>query len=194
MVDSFEGVKIAAGDDVLQDIDMSRKAYVDKLPADQQKQLEELRKHNSEAMKANEVIRVLNADLKQVNSDIHDADGAHATAVAQLGASAARGDVDAKEKEIKAAKYTEIVTLMQKDTGLKPTEAILWADLGVGNVGLGNAGDKSKYDDAETAYKKAIDAETTSKKPRPEVIAMANAGLGEIYARSGKVSDANTAY
>jgi predicted Zn-dependent protease len=187
-------VKIAAGDDVLQDVDMSRKEYVDKLPPDQQKQLEELRKHNSEAMKSNEIIRVLNADLKTVNADIHDADAAHAGAAAQLGASASKGDLDAKEKEIKNAKYTEIVTLMQKDTGLRATEAILWADLGVGQTGLATAGDKSKYDDAETAYKKAIEVETASKKPRPEVIAMANAGLGEIYARNGKVSDANAAY
>jgi hypothetical protein len=55
--DHAEGVKISVGQDTLQDIDMSRKAYIDALPADQQKQLEELRKHNSEALKANEVIK-----------------------------------------------------------------------------------------------------------------------------------------
>jgi hypothetical protein len=37
MVDSFEGVKIVAGQDTLQDIDMSRKAFIDKLPPETQK-------------------------------------------------------------------------------------------------------------------------------------------------------------
>ena len=64
MVDSFDNVKVVAGQDTPQDIDMSRKAFIDKLPPEQQKQLEELRKHNSEALKTNEVIKALNADLK----------------------------------------------------------------------------------------------------------------------------------
>jgi hypothetical protein len=45
MVDSIPDVKIAAGQDLNLDDDMSRQAYVDKLPEDQKKQLEELRKH-----------------------------------------------------------------------------------------------------------------------------------------------------
>src|SRR5580698_3433084 len=93
MVDSFDGVKVVLGQDVAQDIDMSRKAFIDKLPPDQQKQLEELKKHNSEALKANEVIKNLNADLKVTTQDIKDADGAHATAVSTLGASAAKADI-----------------------------------------------------------------------------------------------------
>jgi hypothetical protein len=194
MVDSFDNVKITAGQDTLQDIDMSRQAFIDKLSPDQKKQLEEIKAHNSEAMKANEVVKNLNADLKTVNQDIHDADNARAAATQQLGASASKADLDAKEQEIKSTKFGEIVTLMQKDTGVRATEPILWADLGLGDVGLANAGQKAKYDDAETAYKKALDLETASKKPRPEVLAMANAGLGEIYARTGKVSDANTSY
>jgi hypothetical protein len=186
--DQFSGVKVTAGQDTLQDIDMSRKEYIEKLPAEQQKQLEDLRKHNSEAMKANEVIKNLNADLKTVNQDIKDADGAKAAATQQLGATAAKADVDAKEAEIKAAKYGDIETLMLKDTSMKPTESILWADLGLGQVGL------KKYPDAETSYKKALDLESTSKKPRPEISGMANAGLGEIYARTGKTPEANAAY
>jgi len=78
VVDSFDGVKVILGQDVLQDFDMSRKAYVDKLPAEQQKQLEELKKHNAEAMKANDVIKSLNADLRVVTQDIKDADAARA--------------------------------------------------------------------------------------------------------------------
>src|ERR1019366_7914012 len=97
MVDSFENVKMVVGQDVLQDIDMSRKEFIDKLPPEQQKALVELRKHNSEAMKANEVIKGLNADLRVVVQDVKDADGAHAAAAQQLGASAAKGDIDKKD-------------------------------------------------------------------------------------------------
>src|SRR5256885_15652759 len=132
MVDSIEGVKIEPGQDINVDDDMSRQAFVDKLPEEQRKQLEEIRKHNSEALKANEVIKNLNNDLKQVTTDIHDADTARATAQQQLGANAQRTDLDNKEKEIKTAKYTEIESLMQKDTQVRPTEPVLWAYLGLG--------------------------------------------------------------
>src|SRR6202021_2097648 len=49
-------------------------------------------------------------------------------------------------------------------------------------------------DDAITAYKKAVDLETAAKKPRMPVIGLAQAGLGEIYARQGKVPEANAAF
>jgi len=41
--DKFDNVKILVGQDTLQDFDMSRQAYVDALPADQKKQLEDLK-------------------------------------------------------------------------------------------------------------------------------------------------------
>ena len=188
MVDSFDGIKIVAGTDVLQDFDMSRKAFVEKLPADQQKQLEELRKHNSEAMKANEIIKNLNADLRLVSQAIHDADSARATAVQQLGAAATKAELDAKETEIKTAKYTEIETLMLKDTAAKPDASVLWAQLGQAQAGL------KKYDDAEATFKKVIEIEAASKKPNIAVQGLANSGLGEIYARTGKVPEASAAY
>jgi tetratricopeptide (TPR) repeat protein len=188
MVDSFDNVKVVAGQDTPQDIDMSRKAFIDKLPPEQQKQLEELRKHNSEALKTNEVIKALNADLKVTTQDIKDADGAHATAVQTLGAGAAKADVDAKEQEIRTAKYTEIETLMLKDTALKPDASILWAQLGQAQVGL------KKYDDAITTFKKTIDLENAAKAPKPQVLGLADSGLGEVYARTGKIQEANDAY
>jgi tetratricopeptide (TPR) repeat protein len=80
------------------------------------------------------------------------------------------------------------VTLMSKDTQLRPTESVLWAYLGQGQLGL------KKYDDAETAFKKALEQEAASKKPRPEIQGLANAGLGEIYARTNKPDQANTSY
>ena len=188
VVDSFDGIKIVVGQEVLQDIDMSRKEFVDKLPADQKKQLEEIKKHNSEAMKANEVIKNLNADLRLVAQDIKDADGAHATALQTLGATASKADIDAKEAEIKAAKYSEVEALMLKDTAAKPDASVLWAQMGQAQVGL------KKYDEAEATYKKALALETDSKKPNPAVQGLADSGLGEIYARTGKVPEANAAY
>ena len=187
-VDSFDGVKIVAGQDVNQDDDMSRKEYVDKLPADQQKQLVELRKHNSEAMKANEVIKSLNADLKQAGQDFADTNNAHDAAVQALGATASKADIEAKENEIRTAKYTEVETLMLKDTAAKPDASVLWAQLGQAQLGL------KKYDAAETTYKKVLDLEAASKKPNPQAQGAANVGLGEIYARTGKVPEANAAY
>ena len=188
MVDSFEAVKVVAGQDTLQDIDMSRQSYIDKLPEDTRKQLEDLRKHNAEALQANEVIKNLNNDLRQVSQDEKDAGQAHNLAMQQLGASASKADVDAKEAEIRTAKYTDMETLMTKDTAAKPDASVLWAQLGQAKLGL------KKYDEAETAFKKALEVDAAAKKQNPEIEGMANAGLGEVYARSGKVPEANAAY
>ena len=186
--DKLDNVKVTAGEDVAADFDMSRKEYVDALPPETKKQLEEMRKHNAEALKANAVIKNLNADLKTVVQDVKDADGARAAAAQQLGASASRTDLEAKETEIKTTKYTEVETLMTKDTQLRPTEPILWAYLAQGQAGL------KKYDDAITSYKKALELDAASKKPSPAIQGMANEGLGMIYARTGKVAEANAAY
>lgn len=186
--DKFDNIKIVVGQDTVADDDMSRKEYVDSLPEDVRKNLAELKQHNAEALKANAVIKNLNADLKTAMSDIHDADGAKAAAAQQLGASASKTDLAAKESEIRSTKYSDVVTLMTKDTELRPTESVLWAYLGQGQLGL------KKYDEAETAFKKALELDAASKKPRPEIQGLANSGLGEIYARTGKVPEAAAAY
>ncbi len=188
MVDSIRGVKIEVGQDTAQDDDMSRQEYIDKMSPDEKKQLEDLKKQNAEALKANSVINQLNADLRVVGQDKKDIDGASAAAAQALGASASKADIDAKANEIKTAKYTDIESLMTKDTAVKPDEALLWANLGYGQAGL------KKYDDAITSFKKSVDLETASKKPRGGVIGLADAGLGEVYARTGKVPEANAAY
>jgi tetratricopeptide (TPR) repeat protein len=188
MVDMYRGIKITEGQDVVQDIDMSRQEFVDKMPPEQKKALEDLKKANADAIKANAVINNLNADLKVVNQDIKDAEGARAQAAQDLGAAATRDVIEAKANDIRTAKYTEIETLMTKDTGVMPDQSVLWTNLARADVGL------KKYDNAETNYKKALDLENASKKPKPEVIGVANAGLGEVYARQGKVPEANAAF
>jgi tetratricopeptide (TPR) repeat protein len=186
--DRLDNVKIAAGQDNTQDVDMSRAEYIEKLPEEQRKQLEELRKNNAAALQANAVIKNLNADLKVVAQDLKDADAAHATAAQQLGANASKADIDAKTNEIKTQKYTDVETIMTKDTQQRPQEPVLWAYLGQAQAG------QKKYTDAEASFKKALELDAASKKPNPAVDGMANAGLGEIYARGGKVPEANAAY
>ncbi len=188
MVDSIRGVKIVAGEDIAQDVDMSRQEYIDKMTPEEKKQLEDLKKANAQALQANVLINQLNADLKVVNQDKKDIDNAQALAQQALGSNASKTDLVSKTNEIRTAKYTDIVSLATKDTGLKPDEALLWNQLGYGQAGL------KHYDDAITSYKKAIDLETASKKPRMPVIGQAQAGLGECYARTGKVPEANAAF
>jgi hypothetical protein len=188
MVDSIRGVKIVVGEDTAQDVDMSRQEYIDKMSPEEKKQLEDLKKQNAQALQANVLITQLNADLKIVNQDKRDVDNAAALATQALGANASKPDLASKITEIRTAKYTDIVSLSTKDTGLKPDEALLWNQLGYGQAGL------KHYDDAITAYKKAVDLETASKKPRLPVIGQAQAGLGECYARTAKVPEANAAF
>jgi tetratricopeptide (TPR) repeat protein len=188
MVDQVESVKIVAGQDIEQNVDMSRKEFIDALPADTRKQLEEIKKKNADALKTNALITSLNADIKIVLQDFKDAGAAKAAATAALGAGASRSDIDAKETEIKTAKFSEAEGLMLKDTGLKPDASVLWAQLGQAQLGL------KKYDDAEASYKKTLEIEATAKKPSPPTQAAANAGLGEIYARTGKIPEATAAY
>lgn len=187
-VDHLENVLVTAGQTTEANIDMSRADYVNNLPEDQKKQLEELRKHNAEALKTNEVIKHLNSDLKAVSDDLHDADGAQAAAEQQLGAGATKQAIDAKVDEIKTAKYSDAERLMSQDTTAKPDAAILWARLGQAQDGL------KKYSDAEASFKKALDLENASKKPQPEVQGLAQSGLAEALAREGKTDDATAAF
>jgi len=99
---------------------MTRKEFMDTLTADQKKQLEEIKKRNSEVMKANEVVKNINADLRLCLQDIKDADSARATATQTLGA-AASNPISMPRSGDKGAKYGEVETLMLKDTAAKAT-------------------------------------------------------------------------
>jgi tetratricopeptide (TPR) repeat protein len=187
-VDRIDNVKIVAGQTTEQDVDMSRPEFLKGMSEEQRKQLEEIKGKNSQALKANEVIKRLNSDLKQVGADIHDADGAAAAAAQELGAGANKQAIDAKAQEIKTQKYTDAETLMKQDTAAKPDASILWARLGQAQLGL------KEYDDSVTSFKKALELESASKKPSLEVQGLAQSGLGEGYARQGKVPEANEAY
>jgi tetratricopeptide (TPR) repeat protein len=198
-IDQSDGnIKIVVGQDVLQDFDMSRKAFIDKLPTEAQKQLAELKQKNTEAMKANEVIKNLNADLRVATQDFKDADNARVTAIQALGPGATRPAIEAKEIEIRNAKCADVETLMLRDTNAKPDASVLWAQLGQAQLCLAQLGPvddrTAKYTLAEATYKKVLDLEAASKKPNPQAQGASYSGLGEIYARTGKVPEATAAY
>ncbi|HET6215711.1 MAG TPA: tetratricopeptide repeat protein [Acidobacteriaceae bacterium] len=157
-VDRFDNVKFTTGTDTLQDFDLSRPEYVNKLPPDQRKALEEAKKKNAEINKENQSVGKLNDLLKQ-----------------------ARAANSAK-------KYDDAATDMQQATTIKPDAAVLWLELGIAQTG------QKKYDDAATSLKKALDLDTNSKKPNPEVEAADNNALGEVYANTNKIPDATAAY
>jgi hypothetical protein len=167
-VDSLNNIEIIVGQDVVQDVDMSRQAFIDKMPANQQRQLEDLKKANAVAMKANQVINSLNADLRVVNQDIRDGDSA-------------------PDAETKANKYGEAETLMLKDTQAKPDASVLWVQLGQAQAGL------MKYEEAESSFMKALELEKMASRPNVGIQSLANTGLAKIPAHTGIVSRTNTA-
>jgi tetratricopeptide (TPR) repeat protein len=157
-VDRFDNVKFTAGADTQQDFDLSRAEYVNKLPPEQKKALEEAKAKNAEINKENKDVGKLNDLLKQ-----------------------ARADNAAK-------KYDDAATVMTQATTIKPDAAVLWLELGIAQTG------QKKYDDAMTSLKKALDLDTNSKKPNPDVEAADNNALGEVYANTNKIPDATSAY
>jgi tetratricopeptide (TPR) repeat protein len=189
IVDYISGVVIAAGQDTAQDIDMTRAEFVARLSPDQQRILHELSEANiAAASDANRDSSAVDADLQIVSLDFQAADNARVTAVQNLGAAAGPADVDEMTSEIENAKLAEIQTLMTKDASIDPTEPILWIALARAETGLKN------YLDAETNFKKALDLALKEDSPRPQVIAAAQAGLGEVYALTLMVDDANSAF
>ena len=187
-VDEMPNVKVEADQDVAADFDMSRKEYIDKLSPEMQKQVEEYKQKNTEVMKSNQMIKVLNADLAKARADIHDGDQAATTAAQALGASASKADLAAKIAAIKTEKYGEAETLMKKDTALKPDASILFVELGNAENGLG------KYDDAITAFKKALDTDAATKKPNPDLQGAAQSGIGTALIHEKKSADAEAAF
>ncbi|MGD0155067.1 MAG: hypothetical protein ABSB50_03145 [Terracidiphilus sp.] len=189
IVDYITGVDVLAGQDTAQDIDMTRQEFVLRLSPEQQQQLQALRAANAAAaLTAKQDVMSIDADMEIVNLDFKAAENARAMAAQDLGAGAGRGDIDSMTAEIENAKLTEIETIMTKDTSADPSEPVLWIDLARAEVGLKN------YLDAETNYRKALDLAKKADTPRPEVVGAAESGLGEVYARTLLVDEANAAF
>jgi tetratricopeptide (TPR) repeat protein len=90
--------------------------------------------------------------------------------------------------DIHDKKFDEAEQLMLKDTAIKPDAPVLWIELGQAQLGL------KKYDQAEASFKKTLELDNAGKKPTPEIQGGALSGLGEIYARQGKISEASSYY
>ncbi len=189
IVDYISGVQIVAGQDTAQDMDMTRPEFIARLSPDQQRALHELSEANvaaaSDAKRDNAAIE---ADLRIVNLDFHAAEDARVTAAQNLGAAASPGDVDEMTAEIENARLAEIETLMTRDAAADPGEPVLWIALARAETAL------EKYLDAEANFKKALDLGQEADPPRPDVIGAAQAGLGEVYARTLLVDEANAAF
>ncbi len=188
VVDYIQGVVILAGKDVAQDVDMTRQEYMDRLSPEQQKQIQDMRAAAAAVAASSSVAAQVNADLAVVNRDMQDAANARAAAIQTLGKSASPEEIDDKTAEIENARFGEIEALMTKDSGADPGEPIVWINLARAETGLKN------YLDAEANFKKAIDLESKAKIPAPQVLGAAEGGLGEVYARTLRVDDANAAF
>lgn len=178
-LDFLDNQDLKAGDDKTINFDMSRPEYIEKMTPEERKSLEEFKKKNADIMAGNAKIANLNATLVQARADT------------------------------KAGNYDAAITSMQQATQQKPDEAILWVALGDAQLGKADADAKaaktagkpasdpsvqSAYSDAAASYKKAVDANTASKKPNPETAAAAYNQLGQAYGKQGNVKDSSDAY
>lgn len=178
-IDYIEDVKIKAGDDLVENFDMTRKAFIDKMTPEEKKALEEYKKLVAANAAGNAKIANLNASLKEAREDN------------------------------KAGKFDAAVTVMTPATQQAPEQAILWITLGDAQLGIADAAMKQakiagqsptdpallqKYTDAAASYKKGADANAASKKPSPETAGDAYNQMGLAYGRSGDVKDAIDAF
>jgi tetratricopeptide (TPR) repeat protein len=188
IVDYVSGVEVIAGQDKTQDIDMTRQEFVSRLSPEEQSQLQALREANARSAEdSRRDASAIEADLQIVNLDFKAAENARVTAVQNVGAATDTGD-DETAAEIENAKLSEIETLMRKDVSADPGEPVLWINLARAQTGLEN------YLDAEANFKKALDLAQKADPPLPEVVGAAEAGLGEVYARTLLVDEANAAF
>ena len=176
-VDFNNNVTIAAGEDKAVDFDMTRKEYLDKMTPEEKAALEEYKKQNAAASAANAKIANLNTLLKQ-----------------------------ARDSE-KSGDYQAAIKDMTDATAVKADEPLLWDTLGDAQLGLALSADKAaranhttdasvatNLDAAIASYQKALDLNSKSPKPSPDLAASVNNQLGQAYGKEGKTKDAAAAY
>ena len=104
-IDEIQSVKITAGTDQAEPFDLSRPDYIAKMTPEQRKAMEDVKAKNAEALKANSVIKNLNADLTTARADN------------------------------KSKNFADAEQLMLKDTAAKPDASVLWVTLGEAQAG-----------------------------------------------------------
>jgi len=133
---------------------------------------EYLAKMTPEQRKLMEEVKAKNAAVLKENSQIKNLNA----------------DLLKAREENKDKNYADADSLMTRDTGAKPDAAVLWVELGIAQKG------EKKYTDAATSLQKAIDLDKASKKPNPDLQAVAGDNLGEALAMAGKIPEAQAAY
>ncbi|HEY5253913.1 MAG TPA: tetratricopeptide repeat protein [Acidobacteriaceae bacterium] len=167
-IDYQQNVKLPAAQDTQVDFDLSRQAYISKLPPDMQKKIAAVRKENSAAQQAN-------SKIKNVNKLIVDARTARKAgnfdqAIAlDTQATQAKPDVgltwyELGDSDLAAKKYPDAVTNYKKSISVMGTEkapkpaVLAAADNNLGEA-LAKSGDTTG---AVTAYEAAATADPTS--------------------------------
>ena len=166
-IDFQENVKLAAGTDTQVDFDMTRQAYISKLPPDVQKQIATVRKENEATEKQN-------SQIKNVNKLIVDARTARKAgnfdqAIAlDTQATQAKPDVgltwyELGDSQLAAKKYADAATNYKKALTLLAAEKSPKPDvIAAANNNLGEALAKSgNVNDAVAAYEAAAKADPT---------------------------------
>jgi tetratricopeptide (TPR) repeat protein len=178
MID-YQEVTIKAGDDKTVDFDMTRKEYIDKMSPEDRKALEDYKKKAGEAINTNKVIANLNNAMKQVRDDLASA----------------------------SPNYDQDVKTMEQATSQKQDEPVLWYNLGqaqlakadhdakaAGSTWRTNDAIVKEYNDAIVSYKKGVEVNAAAKKPIPTDAGVALDSVGNIYAKLGKIPEAQEAY
>jgi tetratricopeptide (TPR) repeat protein len=165
IIDYQENVKLTAGTDTQVDFDMTRQAYISKLPPDVQKQIAAVRKENEATEKQN-------SQIKNVNKMIVDARTARKAgnfdqAIAlDTQATQAKPDVgltwyELGDSELAAKKYADAATNYKKALTLLAAEKAPKPDvIAAADNNLGEALAKSgNVNDAVAAYEAAAKAD-----------------------------------
>ena len=178
-IDFIDNIVFTTGADKVANFDETRKEYMDKMTPEEKTALEEYKKKNAEASKANQQVANLNNLLGQART------------------------------AIKAGNYDEAITAMNTATTAKPDEGLLWVTLGDAQLGSADAAAKAaraaktnpqdaaimqKYKDAAASYQKGIDLNAASKKPSPETAGAAYNQLGQALAKQGDAKGSAAAY
>ena len=167
IIDFQENVKLTAGSDTPVDFDMTRQAYISKLPPDVQKQIASVRKENEATEKQN-------SQIKNVNKMIVDARTARKAgnfdqAIAlDTQATQAKPDVgltwyELGDSQLAAKKYADAATNYKKALTLLAAEKAPKPDvIAAADNNLGEALAKSgNVNDAVAAYEAAAKADPT---------------------------------
>ncbi len=167
IIDYQQNVKFTAGGDTSVDFDLTRQAYISKLPPETQKKIAETRKANDAAMKANGQIKNVNKLLTDARSARQAGNFDQAVAL-DTQATQAKPDVgltwyELGDSDLGAKKYDDAVTNYKKALMVMGTEKAPKPEvLAAANNNLGEALARSgKVNDAVAAYEAAAKADPT---------------------------------